>query len=433
VAPRPTGPALTADGSLSEPGVSDLVACSHCGVEVPVGRFCVRCGEPQVAGAAAGEGTGPATDSGSAGRRRMRSFAAAPNERVFGPSLASTLFPRLPRSDLGSFRLGLALGIGLIAGLTVAGLYPVALGVAAAVVPALIVVYVYAVDVYEDEPLTALMGTVAWGLVTGALFGFATAGLTATTPGSQSTPADALFQGVALPILGGAIAVLGPLLLVRRPVFNDVLDGVTFGATAGSVFLGAQTLAGASGLLSGGLRPVGAAGPWLIQLLTIGVAQPILTAAVAAIVAGTIWLRVRAPARDRMAMGPVSNPFLAILAGAVVLGAAGLGRFVLPSVAALGWLIILAAVALIWMRLLIHLGLMQEAAEIEIGPPLVCPACGAMTPHHTFCVNCGIALRAMPRVAPPSTGGPSAAEGAEPGTEAGVDPGADEPNGEGPP
>ena len=361
----------------------------------------------------------------------MGAFAAAPNERVFGPSLVSTFFPRLPRSDLGSFRLGLALGIGLIAGLTLAGLYPVALGVAAAVVPALIVVYVYAVDVYEDEPLTVLVGTVAWGLVTGALFGFATADLTTATPGTEPTLADGLLQGVALPIVGGAIAVVGPLLLVRRPVFNDVLDGVTFGATAGSVFLGAQTLAGASGLLSGGLRPVGAAGPWLIQLLTVGVAQPILSAAVAAIVAGTIWLRVRAPARDRRAMGPVSNPFVAILAGAIVLGAAGLGRFLLPSVAGLVWLIVLAALALVWMRLLIHLGLMQEAAEIEIGPPITCPECGAMTPHHTFCASCGIALRALPRVAP-ATGDSTAEADAEPGAESGPDPGVEDPDGEGP-
>ena len=411
--------------------MSDLVACSYCGVEVPVGRFCVRCGEPQVARAADDEGDAPATPAGGRGRRRMGSFAAAPNERVFGPNLVSTFFPRLPRSDLGSFRLGLALGVGLIAGLTLAGLYPVALGVAAAIVPALIVVYVYAVDVYEDEPVTVLVGTVAWGLVTGALFGFATAGLTAMTPGGQATLADALFQGVALPIVGGAIAVSGPLLLVRRPVFNDVLDGVTFGATAGSVFLGAQTLAGASGLLSGGLRPVGAAGPWLIQLLTVGVAQPILSAAVAAIVAGTIWLRVRAPARDRMAMGPVSNPFVAILAGAVVLGAAGLGRFLLPSLAALGWLVVLAVVALVWMRLLIHLGLLQEAAEIEIGPPVICPECGALTPHHTFCVSCGIALRALPRVPPPPTGERAADAAAE--SEAGADPSADEPDGEGSP
>ena len=134
-------------------------------------------------------------------------------------------------------------------------------------------------------------------------------------------------------------------------------------------------------------------------------------------------------------MGPVSNPFVAMLAGAVLLGAAGLGRFLLPSIAGLVWLIVLAAIALVWMRLLIHLGLMQEAAEIEIGPPITCPECGALTPHHTFCASCGIALRALPRVASP-TGEPGAeadAEaGAEPGANADVDPAPDEPDGEGP-
>lgn len=338
----------------------------------------------------------------------MGSFAAAPSERVLGPSLVSTLFPRLPRSHLGTFRIGLALGIGLVGGLTLAGLYPVALGVAAAIVPALIVVYVYAVDVYEDEPLPVLGATVLWGVVTGALFGIVSANLATVTPGAAVTPADAALRGVALPVLGAAVALVGPLFLVRRPAFNDVLDGVTFGAASGSAFLGAQTLAGAADLLSGGLRPVGAAGPWLVQLLTVGVAQPILSAAVAAIVAGTIWLRVRAPRRDRAALGRLGDPGVAIVLGAVVLSAAGLGRILLGSVAALVWLIVLAGLAIVWMRLLIHLGLMQEAAEIEIGPPITCPECGAMTPYHTFCIACGIALRALPRGRRPDEPGPDA-------------------------
>ena len=327
----------------------------------------------------------------------MGAFAAAPNERVLGPSFVSTLFPRLPRSHLVTFRIGLALGIGLVGGLTLAGLYPVALGVAAAIVPALIVVYVYAIDVYEDEPLAVLGATVLWGVVTGALFGAASAGLATVTPGAAVTPADALPRGVGLPVLGAAIALVGPLFLVRRPAFNDVLDGVTFGAASGSAFLGAQTLAGASDLLSGGLRPVGAAGPWLVQLLTVGVAQPILSAAVAAIVAGTVWLRVRAPKRDRTAMGRFGDPLLAVVLGGLLLAGAGLGRILLGSVPALVWIAVLAILGLIWMRLLIHVGLMEEAAETGIGPVVLCPECGAETPYHTFCINCGIALRALPR------------------------------------
>ena len=281
-----------------------------------------------------------------------------PGERVLGPSLVSTLFPRLPRSHLGTFRIGLAIGLGLVGGLTLAGLYPVALGVAAAIVPTLILVYVYTVDVYEDEPATVLAATVLWGVLTGGLFGFASAGVATVTPGLAPTPGEAVLRGVALPLLGAAIALVGPLLLVRRRAYNDVLDGVTFGAAAGSAFVGAQTLAGASDLLSGGLRPVGAAGPWLVQLLTVGVAQPILSASIAAIVAGTIWLRIRAPVRDRAVLGLLGDPLVTAALGGAALAAAGLGRIVLGSVAALVWIVVLAVLALVWMRLLIHLGLL---------------------------------------------------------------------------
>ena len=334
-------------------------------------------------------------------RRRFQTFAAAPAERVLRPNLLSTLFPRLPRGQFGSFRIALAIGIGLVGGLAAGGLYPVALGVAVAIVPALILVYIAAVDVYEGEPLAVLGATVLWGVVAGGLFGFATAGGATVTPGTAASLGLILGRGVALPTLGLACALVGPLLLLRRVALNDVLDGVTFGAAAGSAFVGAQTLAGASDLLSGGLRPVGAPGPWLVQLLTVGVAQPVLAGAVTAIVAGAVWLRVRGPARDHRAMGLLGKPVVAALAGAAGLSAAALGRILLTSLTALVWLLVLTALALIWMRMLIHLGLLQEMAEIPIGVPITCPACGQLTPHHSFCAACGISLRAAPRVLRP--------------------------------
>jgi hypothetical protein len=202
---------------------------------------------------------------------------------------------------------------------------------------------------------------------------------------------------VALPALGLVLALVGPLLLLRRVSLNDVLDGVTFGAASGSAFVGAQTLAGASDLLSGGLRPAGATGPWLVQLLTVGVAQPILAAAVTAIVAGAIWLRVRSPARDHRALGPLGDPVVAAVLGVAALSAAAIGRLMLTSLAALAWLLVLTALALTWMRMLIHLGLLQEMAEIPIGPPIACPDCGRLTAQHSFCSECGISLRAVPR------------------------------------
>lgn len=313
------------------------------------------------------------------------------------PNLLSSLFPRLPRAQFGSFRIALAIGIGLVGGLTVAGLYPVALGVAVAIVPALILVYIQTVDVYEGEPIAVLAATVLWGVVAGGAFGFATAGGATVTPGTAASLATVLERGLAFPTVGLALALLGPLMLLRRVTLNDVLDGVTFGAASGSAFVGAQTLAGASDLLSGGLRPVGAAGPWLVQLLTVGVAQPILAAAVTAIVAGTIWLRVRSPARDHRALGPLGDPIVAAVLGVAALSAAALGRLLLTSLAALAWLLVLTALALTWMRMLIHLGLLQEMAEIPIGSPIACPDCGQLTAQHSFCSACGISLRAVPR------------------------------------
>ena len=50
-------------------------------------------------------------------------------------------------------------------------------------------------------------------------------------------------------------------------------------------------------------------------------------------------------------------------------------------------------IGLALLRRALHLGLVEEAAEVEIGPPIVCANCGAPTARHTFCGNCGIALQ----------------------------------------
>jgi len=56
------------------------------------------------------------------------------------------------------------------------------------------------------------------------------------------------------------------------------------------------------------------------------------------------------------------------------------------------------------LRRTLHVALLEEAADIEIGPAFTCANCGATTLRHTFCGNCGISLRAMPKVrqAPPA-------------------------------
>jgi hypothetical protein len=73
-------------------------------------------------------------------------------------------------------------------------------------------------------------------------------------------------------------------------------------------------------------------------------------------------------------------------------------------------LLALDVAGLIWLRRVLHLGLVEESLEIEVGEEIICPNCRQPTPQHTFCINCGIALAALPKSRPPrgapSPGGP---------------------------
>ena len=154
-------------------------------------------------------------------------------------------------------------------------------------------------------------------------------------------------------------------------------------------------------LISGGLRPAGDAVPWIVRLVEIGILIPLIWAGVIGAAAGALWLRFRAPVRDRHHLGPLGSPPLALLVAAVFLVAAPAGLLVLDRTPGLIWVAALAAVALVLLRRAIHVGLLEEADEIDIGPDVVCANCHRLTPRHSFCGQCGIALRALPKERPP--------------------------------
>jgi ribosomal protein L32 len=117
-----------------------------------------------------------------------------------------------------------------------------------------------------------------------------------------------------------------------------------------------------------------------------------------------MWLRYRSPARDASALGPAGHPALAFTLAAVLVVAGAAAEPLLPAGAWLVWLGFLDGVAVILLRRAIHLGLLQESLELEIGPELACPNCGAATARHTFCQNCGISLQALPKSRHPERG-----------------------------
>jgi hypothetical protein len=367
-----------------------MVICHACGQEVPEGAYCILCGSPL--GAEASEG------------RTRRRFSAAPHEGLHRPALISSIFPHLPRASMMTFRMALALGLGVVIVLAVAGLYTLALVAAAVLVPLLTVLYLWDVDIYEDEPASVMAFTMGWGAVAGVVVGLI--GRAALPSGAtlfvRSQSSTALTRGVLLPLLATALMVAGPLILLPYRKFNDVLDGATFGGAAAVTFAGAQVITQSySFLASAGLRPVGTVGFWVIRLLELAVGVPVLAAGAVGAAVGAFWLRYRAPVRDRDALGLLGRPPLALATAASLVVLGSLAQVYLPALWALISLLALDVVALIWLRRVLHLGLIEESLEIPVGGEIVCPNCGQPTPQHTFCRNCGIALAALPKVRPP--------------------------------
>ena len=239
-------------------------------------------------------------------------------------ALFSTILPHLPHADLAAFRLAFAGGLVVLLGLVAVGAFPVALVGAAVLVPALILLYVYSVDVYEETPIAVLVLTLVWGAAWGIAFGLAVEAVSGGTAGPpHRIPLQMLTLGVIVPLLGVAAMMAGPLLLLRDRRYNDVLDGATFGVASAVAFVGAQVIAGSLDLFAGGLTPVGEPLPWVGRILSIAVALPIVAAGAIGSAVGAFSLRYRAPVRDRAALGIVGRPAVAVvLAGGLLVAAA---------------------------------------------------------------------------------------------------------------
>ncbi|HUO72046.1 MAG TPA: zinc ribbon domain-containing protein [Solirubrobacteraceae bacterium] len=389
-----------------------LTKCEHCGSEVPASRFCIRCGHEleggetalsqfsRVPGASAvGRGlSGVLSIDPSSLSGVRRAFAAAPHESVLRPTIVSTIFPQLPRPSMAAFRTCLGLGLASVLVLGLAGLYPVALIAGAVLLPVLVVLYMVDVNVFEEQSLPVIGGTLLWGLAAGAVTAVIAKSLSPS--GSDVFVGDhsslVLTRGILIPLLSMVLILAGPLAMLRYPRFATVLDGATFGAASASAFVAAEVIVQALSVLGHGLRPPGSVGPWLVQLAIIAIALPLVTMASMAASAGVVWLRVRAPIRDRSALGRLGSLYLALPVGAAFLVVSAVVQITLPSGVALAIIAVLAVLALLWLRQVIHLGLLEEALLIEDAPIITCANCGHRTRRGTFCENCGIALAALP-------------------------------------
>jgi len=389
-----------------------LRTCEHCGNEVPASRFCIRCGHQHDGGESALSGISRVPGASAVGRGLSgvlridptslsgvrRAFAAAPNESVLRPTIVSTIFPQLPRPSMAMFRTCLGLGVATVLVLGLAKLYPVALIAGAVLLPVLVVLYMVDINVFEEQSLPVIGATLVWGLAAGVLTALIAKSLSPS--GSQvfvgGHGSIVFTRGVLIPVLSVALILLGPLAMLRYPRFSTVLDGATFAAASASAFVAAEVIVQALSAFGHGLRPPGSVIPWLVQLAVIAIALPLVTMAAMGASAGAVWLKLRAPIRDRRALGRLGSLYLAIPLGAAFLVVSAVVQITVPSGLALVIIGVLAVLALLWLRQVIHVGLLEEALLIEDAPIITCANCAHRTRRGAFCENCGIALAALP-------------------------------------
>ncbi len=357
---------------------------------------------------------------GAGGAERRQSFALQPGEPVASFNVVSSLMPLASGSAPQTYRwaLGLGLLIPVVAG--VLGFLAFAFVAAALVVPAVYVVYMYDVNEWEDQPVGVVLGAVAAAAALGVGFTFLWhAGLL----GDELSPVD--FDGngagsiswtgflvlvLLVPIVSEVLKEVGPILLARRPAFDDMIDGLTFGVAAGAAFAAAETIVVNRGLFSTfGQVDSPNAGFWVSLILSAAIVKPIVYGAATGIAVASFSGLGRGydgfkPGYFRgLAEALVANIlFQAGLFFAARIGGTG------GAVLGLAWGVLIAVALVVRLRYLLHFAVLEAALEAAAAGATLkdsargtayCPSCEMPLPvGANFCVTCGTSVRAGSKV-----------------------------------
>ena len=411
--------------------------CPRCDADLPdVAHFCHVCGQ----------------DVRSADQARRRSFAVKPDEPVASFALISTIMPRGAAAHPQTYRIALTIALVVALVAAIFGALPIAILVAAFAIPIVYIVYLYDVNLWEDEPLpvtglafglTGLL-TIVFMIIVELLRGPDLRPRRWTArPWRRRASGRSCWLAVLVPIVGEAIRQVGPLLLASRPEFDDLMDGLTFGVISGVAFACFDTIVRYWDLLTGGIVEPDP-GLWVsliflhgfVKPLLIGTATGIACAEYSGLGRGYDGFTPRYYAA--LAVAVVAN--IAFWAGVYLF--AFVGDDTLSVVLSLGWGLLILGILILRLRNVLHVGLMEAALERSAraggvgadGELDVCARCEMpLLDHAAFCNACGTAVRVQDKAhrvkavpargsTTPSVGqeGPAAA-GWPPEEEAGAD------------
>lgn len=364
-----------------------MITCHVCDREVPAGEFCGACGAhlPSETKAAA---------------RRWHAYAADPSEHVLQFNVISTLLPHLPHRRTAPFRIALLVTAALLVALGLLRLTGAAVATAALAVPCLYLLYLYEVDVYEDEPVWVIGWTLLVGSVLGIVWAFLSGPFVTQTlilnVGQGPHLGPVVLAGVLVPLVAQLLMLGGAVVIyLTRPRFKEALDGFTFGAAGALAFTFWTTVINLFPELRDGLISQTPPLPNALEIVQRGLLVPFLNASTTGLIAAALWVH-RKPLL-RAAHWTSWRRTSVVMAAALQVGL-GLLSILVDNTGVTFAIYLLAVIGLLlWVRIALHFMLLAEAGSVEIGPDLPCSHCHHVVPRMAFCPHCGIATRATPK------------------------------------
>lgn len=376
--------------------------CPRCSSDVPeVSHFCHHCGNDMQSGDA----------------ERKNAYAAKPDEPVASFKLVSTIMPQGAGRQPYTYRVALGIALALTVITAALGALPVAIMIAAFAIPIVYILYLYDVNLWEDEPVPVVAAAF---VVTGVLAAVFTwlwsnkVGLSIELTGENAagpSGRDLVILMLLVPFVSELIRQIGPLYLASRPRYDDLMDGLTFGVVAGVGFACFETLVLHWSWISGGFASPGSStATWVSVVLLQGFVKPLIYGSATGLaVAEFSGLGEK---YDGFTPRWVAGLLQAMLVNALFQGGVYLLSFVGGRSSAIGailgvvWGLVLLGALIILVRTVLHKGLLEAALESAArggsnhasGELAFCSRCEMpLLPHSDFCSACGSSVRAVPK------------------------------------
>ncbi|MGO8948729.1 MAG: PrsW family glutamic-type intramembrane protease, partial [Ktedonobacterales bacterium] len=192
--------------------------------------------------------------------------------------------------------------------------------------------------------------------------------------------------------------LFGPLVLYfTRPKFDEVLDGLAFGAASGLGFAAAESIISAWLFMIGPFQQPGLVSAWVVPILRIALLVPMVNAATTGLICAALWLR-RDPQLPLSELGVFPAWPAALLCGLLGQVAPSLLSALVPGIVPqLIWFTVILIGLMLVLRQVLHSGLMEKARALGHGQRLLCPECRHEVADMPFCPFCGLALLSISR------------------------------------